>query len=264
MSTSDEEPIARPAVTIHYAQTLDGRIATCTGNSQWISGDSSLGLAHRLRAEHDAIMVGIGTVLADNPRLTVRLATGPSPMRIVADSTLRVPPDANVVTDGAAITLIATTERASCVRIEELNHAGVGVAVMRSDEEGRPDLDDLLSRLAAMGVRSLLVEGGGRLITSFLRRCLVDRLVICIAPKVLGTGIDAVGDLDIRRLSDALTFTESRFMPLGEDVIFDGTLNGRSGGSPSPSVRAADGDGAVVLGGADGRAPSGVVATTSA
>src|SRR5947209_20253835 len=103
---------ARPAVTIHYAQTLDGRIATRTHSWQWISGDASLALAHRLRAEHDAVMVGLGTVVADDPRLTVRLVPGSSPLRVVADSALRLPDGCHVLTDRCAPTLIAVTDRA--------------------------------------------------------------------------------------------------------------------------------------------------------
>jgi riboflavin-specific deaminase-like protein len=258
--TYAHEPRTRPAVTIHYAQTLDGRIATRTGNSQWISGDGSLGFAHQLRADHDAVMVGVGTVLADNPRLTVRLVPGRSPLRVVADSGLRVPADAHLLSDGAAPTLIATTERAPCARIDELRRTGVSVAVLRSDEDGRTDLDDLLTHLAESGVRSLLVEGGGALITSFFRRCLVDRLVVCIAPKVLGTGIDAVGDLDICHLSDALTFTTAQFIPIGEDVLFDGTLSAGTSRTRNGHGRSTHGQGALVFGGADGRAPSGAVA----
>src|SRR5438067_7052606 len=103
---------ARTRLTIHYAQTLDGRIATRTGHAQWISGEASLRLAHELRAAHQAVMVGVGTVLVDNPRLTVRLTEGTSPRRVVVDSTLRLPLDAHVLTDDAAETIVATTVRA--------------------------------------------------------------------------------------------------------------------------------------------------------
>ncbi|MDQ3808823.1 MAG: dihydrofolate reductase family protein, partial [Chloroflexota bacterium] len=104
-------------VTVHYAQSVDGRLATRTGDSQWIGGPASLRLAHQLRAEHADILVGVGTVLADNPRLTVRLVAGHSPRRVVVDSTLRLPLEAHVLTDGAAPTLIATTERALPERV---------------------------------------------------------------------------------------------------------------------------------------------------
>jgi len=235
----------RPTVTVHYAQTLDGRIATRNRSSQWISGDASLQLAHELRAQHDAVMVGIGTVLADNPRLTVRLVPGRSPLRVVADSTLSTPAAANVLADGAAPTLIATTKRAPRSRMQAVRGQGAEVLVVRTDGDGRVDLHDLLSRLWLRGARSLLIEGGSCLITAVLRERLVDRLVVCIAPKVLGTGIDAVGDLDIGRLTDALTFTSARFAPLGEDVIFDGTLNG-SASHPDPRADA-DGQSAVAF-----------------
>jgi 5-amino-6-(5-phosphoribosylamino)uracil reductase/diaminohydroxyphosphoribosylaminopyrimidine deaminase/5-amino-6-(5-phosphoribosylamino)uracil reductase len=235
---------ARPRVTIHYAQTLDGRIATCTGNSQWISGDTSLRLAHELRAAHQAVMVGIGTALVDNPQLTVRLVPGRSPLRIVADSTLRLPLDSHLCCDGAARTLIATTNRAPRERIEAARAAGAEVVVAEQDGAGRVDLRDLFRRLAERNVESLLIEGGGRLITSALQQRLVDRLVVCIAPKLIGAGVEAVGDLSILRLSDAMTFTRSSFTPLGEDIIFDGQLahdrepleRSRRGDSPVPGL----------------------------
>lgn len=214
-----------PTVTVHYAQTLDGRIATRTGHSQWISGEASLLLQHQLRAASDAVLVGVGTAVADNPRLTVRLVDGRSPLRIVVDSTLRIPLDRSVLTDRAAPTLVATTDRAPADRAEALVALGVQVLTVHQDADGRVDLRDLVRRLPALGVHSLMIEGGGAVITSVLRERLVDRLVVCIAPKLVGEGIDAVHDLDILKMGDALTFTDTRFDRLGADMIFEGTLS---------------------------------------
>lgn len=215
---------ARPSVTIHYAQSLDGRIATRTGHSQWISGDASLKLAHELRASHAAVMVGVGTVIADNPHLTVRLVPGRSPLRIVVDSTLRLPLDAHLLSDAAAKTLIATTSRAPAARIQCLRRLGVEVLVTEEDSCGRIDLAKLLCCLGSMGVGSVLVEGGCGLITSIMRDRLVDRLVVCVAPKVIGSGIDAVGDLNVLHLDDALVLGHAQFTPMGEDLIIDGQI----------------------------------------
>jgi 5-amino-6-(5-phosphoribosylamino)uracil reductase/diaminohydroxyphosphoribosylaminopyrimidine deaminase/5-amino-6-(5-phosphoribosylamino)uracil reductase len=219
------EPV-RPRVTLHYAQTLDGRIATRTGQSQWISCNQTLQLAHRLRADHDAVLIGVGTVLADNPRLTVRLVSGASPLRVVADSTLRLPLDAQVLTDGASRTLVATTSRAPRERLEDVQGRGAEVLVLGQDPHGRVDLCDLLLRLAHLGVSSLLIEGGSRLITSALQERLVNRLVLCIAPKLVGAGVEAVGNLGILHMDDALQFAQSSFTTLGEDIIFEGRLEG--------------------------------------
>jgi GTP cyclohydrolase II len=212
----------RPEVTVHYAQTLDGRIAAHTGDARWVSGDSALRLAHQLRAEHDAVLVGIGTVLADDPRLTVRLANGPSPVRVIVDSALRLPHDANVVKDGAARTLVATTRRSPAAKREALRRRGVEILLIRSDDKGRVDMPELLRRLRRLGMGSLLIEGGRGIITSALRHRLVDRLIVCIAPKVLGEGIAAVGDLHIDYLRDAMKFSRASFLPCGEDLIFYG------------------------------------------
>jgi len=214
----------RPSVTVHYAQSLDGRIATRRGDSQWIGGPGSLRFAHELRAGHDAVLVGIGTVLADDPRLTVRLVPGASPLRVVVDSTLRVPLDANVLVDGAATTVIATTRRATPERIAAVGRRGAEVVVVDQNGANRVDLGCLLAQLRDRGHTTLLIEGGGGVITSALRQRLVDRIVVCIAPLVLGAGIDAIGDLAIERLRDGLGFTSATFRPLGDDVIFDGQL----------------------------------------
>ena len=209
-------------LTVHFAQTLDGRIATSTGDSQWISGEGSLRFAHRLRAEHDAVMVGIGTVLADDPRLTVRLVAGRSPVRIVLDSRLRIPNEAQVMDTSTARTIVATTVRAEKDRITAIERAGVEVLSIPSDAEGRVDLRMLIDQLRRRGLESVLVEGGRSLITGALRDGLVDRLAITIAPKIIGEGKPAIGDLGIRKLAQAITFSESRFEPCEEDMIFDG------------------------------------------
>lgn len=215
----------RPRVTVSYAQTLDGRLATCTGSSQWISCPDSLGFSHGLRAKHDAIMVGVGTVCADDPRLTVRLASGEDPLRVVVDSTLRTPLDAAVLSDGAASgTILAVTENAPAGRREEAVALGAEILESPTESTGRVDLEAMLFELAAMGVRSVMVEGGAGLITALLRGRLVDRLAVCIAPKILGSGIEAVGDLGISDLADSVTLDDVSVIPCGADLILDGRV----------------------------------------
>lgn len=211
-------------ITIAYAQTLDGRIATRTGDSQWIGGPESLRLAHQLRASHDAVLVGAGTVIADNPRLTTRLVEGRSPLRVIADSRLRIPLDANVVGDGAAPTLIVATEQALPARRRQVELAGADVATVRADDQGRVDLHALVQELASRGVESLLVEGGAGIITGMLRQRLADRVVVCIAPLILGQGIEAVGDLRIDRLRDAMALRAMTVTRCGDDLVLEGEL----------------------------------------
>ena len=218
----------RPSVTVKLAQTLDGRIATRTGHSQWISHEASLALAHELRAGHDAILVGIGTVLQDNPRLTVRLVAGRDPLRVVADSGARTPLDSHVLSEQPERTLIACSDRAPRERIQAIRRRGARVIVTQVESDGRIDLADLLDRLHSEGVRTLMAEGGAAIATSLLRAGLVDRLVVCIAPKLVGAGIEAVGDLGIRDLAEALTFDRTEVRQLGADIIFDGRLAPKS------------------------------------
>jgi 5-amino-6-(5-phosphoribosylamino)uracil reductase/diaminohydroxyphosphoribosylaminopyrimidine deaminase/5-amino-6-(5-phosphoribosylamino)uracil reductase len=208
-------------VTLHFAQTLDGRIAAKDGSSRWIGGTESLRLAHRLRAEHEAVMVGVGTVVADDPQLTVRLVPGRSPRRVVVDSTLRLPLDCRAVRAGA---LVGTTNRAPEERRRVLTEQGCEVVVVGQDENGHVDLAELLAALAGRGIGSVLVEGGSRLITSILARRLADRIVVCIAPKILGTGIEAVGDLHIATLGAALAISQLDVTKLEQDLIVDGRL----------------------------------------
>ncbi len=210
----------RPRVTISYAQTLDGRIATRDGQSQWIGGKESLVFAHRLRAEHAALMVGVGTVVKDNPQLTVRLAQGHDPLRIVVDSTLRTPLHAAVLANGAASgTLIATTPRAPRERIDSVRALGAEVLVLPATDAEQVNLAALLAALGERGLGSVMVEGGAQLITALLRAHLVSRMAVCVAPNILGAGVEAVGDLGIRSLHDMVTLRNVQIEQYGRDWI---------------------------------------------
>ena len=145
-------------------------------------------------------------------------------MRVVADSTLRIPPDASVLREAPERTLIVTTARAPDRQAESIRRAGARLAIAAADADGHVDMVDLVRGLSARGIGSLLVEGGAGIITSMLRARLCDRLVVCIAPRILGRGIEAVGDLGIARLADALTLTTLSIGRCGEDLIVDAAL----------------------------------------
>ena len=212
-----------PYVTLKFAQTLDGRIATASGHSRWISSPPSLRFAHRLRAVHDAILVGAGTVRMDNPELTCRLVRGRNPLRIVVDSGLRLPPDATIFSDGKR-TVAAATRRAPAESRRLLEKKGVEVLEIGEDSAGRVDLRQLLTVLGKRKISSVLVEGGAAVATAFLKGNLVDRLLIILAPKIVGNGVNAVGDLDIRRMDDALGFSFQRVTRCGADLILDARI----------------------------------------
>jgi GTP cyclohydrolase II len=218
----DDRP-DRPYLVLKYAQTLDGRIATSGGDSKWISGTQERRVSHALRAACDAVLIGAGTVLADDPLLTVRMVPGASPIRVVLDSTLRVPADAQVFGPDA-VTIVLTSERADPDRREALRRLGVKVEVVGAAADG-VDLAAGLARLHALGIRCLLVEGGSRVITSALRERLADRVVVAVAPLLLGTGTDAVGDLGTSLVRDGLQLRHRTVHQLGPDLVVAGDLD---------------------------------------
>ena len=211
-----------PFVTLKFAQTIDGRIATLTGHSRWISSESSLKFAHKLRSLHDGVMVGVGTILKDDPELTVRLSRGGNPVRIVVDSTLRIPADACVLKNQeTAKTIIATTSDHSRKKLLQLRDAGTDVFIVNKDDRGKVDLKGLLTELGKKDLSSILVEGGSEIITSFLKERLADRIVIITAPKIAGEGIPSVGDLGIRKIDDSIRLSLKKISRKGDDIIVD-------------------------------------------
>ena len=211
-----------PLVTVKFAQTLDGRIATATGSSQWISSPESRRLAHKLRSINDAVMVGIGTILADDPRLTVRLVRGRNPARVILDSGLRIPLDSKaVVGQEAATAIIATTPRADEEKVSRLREMGVEVLLTQEDERDEVDIKYLLKMLGQRGISSVLVEGGTGVITALLRLGLADKLVIFVAPRIMGRGIEAVGELNIADVDRALKLSFSRIYRMGGDLVIE-------------------------------------------
>jgi diaminohydroxyphosphoribosylaminopyrimidine deaminase / 5-amino-6-(5-phosphoribosylamino)uracil reductase len=215
----------RPFITLKYAQTLDGRIATVTGQSQWISSPAALKFAHKLRAEHDAILIGSGTVRKDDPELTVRHVSGRNPLRVIIDKKLETPLKAKVLTGlNHAKTLIVTTMKADNHKFRLLQKSGAEVISVIADKSGNVDLKKLLPILAQRKISSILVEGGAKIITSFLKDNLANRLVTIIAPKILGEGISAAGDLHITSLDSAKILAIQKIKKSGPDIIIDSRL----------------------------------------
>ena len=214
-----------PFVTVKYAQTLDGRIASSSGHSRWISSPPSHKLAHKLRSRHDAIMVGIGTVIQDDPRLTVRLVRGRNPHRIILDSRLRISPEAHVLTEqDIAKTTIITTPSAPASKLKALEKMGIDVLVVPPDTHGEVDLRQLLKTLGDKNISSILVEGGAAIITSFLRLSLADRLVVITAPRIMGRGVEAVGELEITEVERAIKLSFEKIYRSGDDVVIEARI----------------------------------------
>ncbi len=213
----------RPLVTLKLATTLDGRLATHSGDSQWITGPAARTMAHRLRAEHDAIMVGVTTAMVDNPELTCRLPgmAGRSPVRIVADSRLRLPLTANLVATAAATpTWLVTLGNGDGHRVEAFRGAGVEVIPVAAAATGMIDPAAALAALAGRGITRLLVEGGARLAASLLRAGLVDRLAWFRAPGIIGgDGIAAVEAFGIDRLDQQPRFVRTAVHEAGPDLL---------------------------------------------
>jgi 3,4-dihydroxy 2-butanone 4-phosphate synthase/GTP cyclohydrolase II len=220
-TTKPAAPNGRPFVTLSYAQSLDGSITRQRGQPMVLSGQESMTLTHQLRTAHDAILVGIGTVLADDPRLTVRLVLGPDPQPVIVDSQLRLPITTKLLTEHPRKPIVATTETADPQKVAALQNAGATVFQLPATAKGQVSLPHLLASLDKLGIRSLMVEGGAGIITSFLAEQLVDRLVITVAPLLVG-GLNAVGDLNGHGLPQ---LKNPHTQWLGKDMVLSGDVS---------------------------------------
>lgn len=212
-------PESRPAVTLTYAQTLDGSLATSDRRTLRLSSPASLHWTHRLRAAHDAILVGVGTVLADNPRLTVRLVEGPDPRPLVLDTNLRTPPGAQLLR-GPQSTWIMCAGDAPAERRRRLESAGAQLLEAPRAADGRLDLPAALATLKPRGIQRVMVEGGAEVIASFLRAGMVDTVLLTIAPRWV-SGLPAVQADGL-----GLRLEGARWLPLDPDGIVFGRLAG--------------------------------------
>jgi diaminohydroxyphosphoribosylaminopyrimidine deaminase/5-amino-6-(5-phosphoribosylamino)uracil reductase len=215
----------RPMVTLKLAMTLDGRIATASGDSQWISGEESRALVHRWRRYSDAVMVGAGTVIADNPRLTCRDEGGRDPYRVILDAKLRTDPRSRVFTQrsNASTILVTTTanykkahERYGSTRTEVLPMKKVGNEIA---------LMPLLHEFGQRGWNRVTVEGGAHLAASAIRQKVVDRIALFVAPKILGGGLSAIEGLGILKMKDSIGLDDLEVWQIGDDLLIEARIN---------------------------------------
>jgi diaminohydroxyphosphoribosylaminopyrimidine deaminase/5-amino-6-(5-phosphoribosylamino)uracil reductase len=214
----------RPFVTAKFAASLDGRIATHTGESRWISSEPAREMVHRLRLRHDAVLVGVTTVLSDDPALTVRLpGADRQPVRVVVDSTLRTPPSSRLLSEAGGAVVVATTDAAPADRAAVLGSAGAEVLRIPGPD-ARVDLRALLEELGRRQIISLLAEGGGEVLGSLRDGGLIDSVVAVLAPRLIGGAAapGAIGGRGAARLVDAPLLDDVELEQVGGDVIVTG------------------------------------------
>jgi len=214
-----------PFVTVKIAQSLDGKIATETGDSKWITSDNSRAYAHRLRGEFDAIVVGVNTVLRDNPKLDAWFSKK-SPIKVVVDSQLSTPAEANIFTHNIPV-IIATLPSKPGQETENRQILAQKAKVLEiKEKDGQVNLKDMLKKLAQMEISSVIVEGGGTLIGSLFDDGLVDRILFFISPKIIG-GKGAIGSVmgkGVGRIEKAIKLKDVKFRRLGEDFLVEANI----------------------------------------
>lgn len=213
----------KPYVILKIAQTLDGKIAKADGSSKWITSKNARKRVHIMRKSADSILVGVNTVIKDDPELTVRLIPGKSGKRIILDSSLRIPPAAKVLNDShKCSTIIATTDKTPADKVQLIRDKGAEVWIVDRDKQGRVDISKLLEKIYENEMISVLVEGGRQIFTSFLKMKETDKIVVFIAPRIFGNGIESFGDMGENYEISPEMFCETAWYKRGEEIIFEG------------------------------------------
>jgi diaminohydroxyphosphoribosylaminopyrimidine deaminase / 5-amino-6-(5-phosphoribosylamino)uracil reductase len=217
-----------PFVVLKTAMTFDGKIATVTNASRWITGEESRKLVHRMRQEFSAVLTGVNTVIYDNPLLNIRLRGGrfKNPLKVIADTTARIPLDAAVLTNDPQLSIVATTPKSDPEKRKALERMGVQV-LLCPERNGYTDLDFVMRALGAMGVSSLMIEGGSTITFSALQAGLVDKVVSFVAPKILGgeKAPTPVGGAGFAAMEEAIMLKDMEVKRIGDDLMLTGNVS---------------------------------------
>ncbi|MFD1851720.1 bifunctional diaminohydroxyphosphoribosylaminopyrimidine deaminase/5-amino-6-(5-phosphoribosylamino)uracil reductase RibD [Oceanobacillus bengalensis] len=212
----------KPFITLKAGITLDGKVATHTFSSKWITSEEARADVHQLRSENMAILVGINTALKDNPALTSRIPNGRNPIRILMDSSLKIPLDYNLVSDNEAETWIFTSKNHDFEKRKELENRGINIFITNSKTSVDPN--EVVNKLGEKGISSLIIEGGGNINASFFENGLIDKVILYIAPKLVG-GKDAPTFLEgtgVEEMNQAFELEDTNIKRIGKDFKFIG------------------------------------------
>ena len=213
-----------PYVTLKAAQTLDGMIADKNNYSEWISSSESRKYVHWLRARYDAVLIGSETARIDNPKLTVRMVEGRNPYRVVLDSSLKLKSDLNLFkinSDNKTIVITSEKNKSKLKKINQLEKLGVKILFVKLDAQGRMQLKSVLKEIAKLQISSILVEGGSKIYSSFLKQKLFDDIFLFVSPKILGNGLKIFSELKSNKLSDSAKLNIRRTQKIGDDLLIE-------------------------------------------